>query len=83
MKLELELPDELISQDQEDLAADLRTYAICRARHRGDISTGRAARLLRLAYFDFLRVLPVFGFPTIELSAEELEQDLAALGRSA
>lgn len=67
----MDLPDEL--------ALKMRMYAVFAGWLRGEISTGRAARLLGLGRAAFLFVAARHGFASMDQSAEELHDDLAAL----
>jgi predicted HTH domain antitoxin len=79
MRIEVDLPDELAGRAPRELAQELRMYAVFAGWQRGDLSTGRAARLLGLGRAAFLLVAAKHGFPSMDQSAEELQDDLGAL----
>lgn len=67
--------------------ADVRRAATDRAREAailelyrlGQITSGRAARDLGMSRIDFLNLANRHGIPTIQTTADELEEELASL----
>lgn len=80
MKLVLELPDSLpdilhISKEQfleeAKLAMFLKLYELKR------VSSGVAARVLKISRIEFLFILKKYKIPIIDIEEEELLQDIA------
>jgi predicted HTH domain antitoxin len=68
---------ESANQPAEEAARELIVIELYR-QHR--ISSGKAAELLRTPRVDFLKRASELGIPYIDLSAEDLEQEIAEAG---
>ena len=76
----IELPEDVAGdRSSADLARDLRMYAVFESLCRGEISTGRAASLLGVTRPELLFIAAQHGVPSVNYSADELEEDLADL----
>ena len=80
----VDLPSELIGllgPTPAQAAAYLKQLALIDLVRRGEISSGKAAEVLGMPRWDFLRVLAEHKVPYLDLSEEELRQDVATASR--
>ena len=73
-------PDEILHSlnlSPDTFAQELRMAAAAKLYEIGRLSSGRAAVLAGIPRVTFLRRLSEFGVAAIDLSADELEHDLA------
>jgi predicted HTH domain antitoxin len=80
-ELRFEAPPELVTVLQElgdpDVAA--KECIVLELYRRGTISSGKAAELLGMDRFEFIRYSGRLGIPYFQLSAEELQEELQQL----
>ena len=80
--MHLELDDELVEvlrlleQPVERAARELMVLELYRRR---EISSGKAARLLGMGRFDFIRYSGELGIPFIDMTEEEWQAELRAI----
>ena len=80
--VQVDLPAALTADDigfRGNLAEDLRLLWIIDQVRRHRISAGRGAELAAIGKLDFLRLLGKHGVPAIDLTSEELDQELLLL----
>lgn len=63
----------------EALAEELRRLVVLDAVRRGEIGTGRGARLLGMGRIDFIDLCTQYQVPTIHYGPGELEAELASI----
>lgn len=68
---------ESLELSPENFTLELRMAAAAKLYQIGRLSSGRAAELAGIPDLVFLHRLADFGVPVIDLTREELEQDLA------
>lgn len=76
----LELEDDLtvlLQETNRPLAEAVRELMVLELYRRAAISSGKAAELLNMDRFDFIRHASKLGIPFYNLSEEELLEDLA------
>lgn len=79
MTITIEYPESILSalhMSQEDFAAEFRMLAAVKLFELGRISSGRAAELAGIPRVLFLQRVGDYGVPVIDLTPEELEQDI-------
>lgn len=84
VSLRVELPDELVrvlAPSSDEAAACLKRLALIDLFRQGRVSSGYAAETLGVSRSQFIDLLAEHGVPYIDLSAEELQQDLEAARR--
>lgn len=78
LKLDLELPDELFAQFQEDeIAAKAREALVMELLREHRLSQGKAADLLGVDRHQLFDLMSHYHVPVIDLTAEELKRELA------
>jgi predicted HTH domain antitoxin len=68
-----------IAKKKKDIPQRLRELSILELYRRKEISSGKAAELLGMQRFEFVRYASRLGIPFFDMSKEELERDLEAL----
>jgi len=68
-----------IATKKKDIPQRLRELSILELYRRKEISSGKAAELLGMQRFEFVRYASRLGIPFFDMSKEELERDLEAL----
>lgn len=68
-----------IAKKKKDIPQRLRELSILELYRRKEISSGKAAELLGMQRFEFVRYASRLGIPFFDMSKEELERDLKAL----
>ncbi len=79
MTITIEYPETILSAlhlSEEDFAAEFRMLAAVKLFELGRISSGRAAELAGIPRIVFLHRLADYGVSIINLTREELEQDI-------
>jgi predicted HTH domain antitoxin len=80
----VELDDELaalLEQIQQPLEKATREAAVLELYRRGIVSSGKAADLLGMQRFDFVRYADKLGIPFFRMSKEDWEAEKAAAER--
>jgi predicted HTH domain antitoxin len=79
-RFEVELPEEVLAgfgwQDRE-VPERLREALVMELLRRHVISQGKAAELLNMSRWDIFDVMSRYNVPAIDLTADELKQELA------
>ncbi len=75
----VELPDDLVELlgSAESLAVQARRALVLDLLRQGQVSQGKAARLLGITRYDILDLMAEYEIPSGPLTAEELERDVA------
>jgi hypothetical protein len=79
--LHIQVPDDvrvMLNRTPEELSSDLRLYAALMLFWLGKLSSGAAAELAGLPRVMFLDCCAAYGLPVSNLTASELQQELAA-----
>lgn len=79
--LAVELPESVVrklGRTTQDATRHLAELAIVELFRQGEVSSGWAARQLGIGKDDFIRLLARHGVPYIDLSEEELRQQVEA-----
>jgi predicted HTH domain antitoxin len=77
--LQIKLPDEILislKQRPEELSKQIRVAAAMKLYEMGKLSSGRAAQLAWMSRIGFLQALGDDGVSMLDLTEEDLEQDL-------
>ncbi|MBI5407993.1 MAG: UPF0175 family protein [Nitrospirae bacterium] len=78
-KIVLEIPDEILVSLKEtpyEFSKDILMLAAVKLYQMGKLSSGRAAQLAGIPRVSFLQSLAKYGVPVLELTKEELRQDI-------
>ncbi len=77
--VQVELPSEVLDDFGSAAAAaeHLRRFAVLDLVKRRKISRGKAAELLGVSYHDLLDLMAEWDIPAFDLTAEELDQEIA------
>ena len=67
-----------MARKRKDIPEKLKELSVLELYRRKDISSGKAAELLEMARFEFVRYASRLGIPFFDMSEEELEKDLEA-----
>jgi predicted HTH domain antitoxin len=70
-----------VAKKKKDIPKRLRELSILELYRRKEISSGKAAELLGMERFEFVRYASRLGIPFFDMSEEELERDLEAAKR--
>jgi predicted HTH domain antitoxin len=70
-----------VAKKRKDIPERLKELSILELYRRKDISSGKAAELLGMARFEFVRYASRLGIPFFDMSKEELERDVEAAKR--
>ncbi|MDQ3702752.1 MAG: UPF0175 family protein [Chloroflexota bacterium] len=79
LPVQVELPSEVLDDfgSAEAVAEHLRRFAVLDLVKRRKISRGKAAELLGVSYHDLLDLMAEWDIPAFDLTAEELDQEIA------
>lgn len=67
-----------VAKKNRDIPDRLKELSILELYRRKEISSGKAAELLGMERFEFVRYASRLGIPFFDMSEEELERDLEA-----
>ncbi len=67
-----------VAKKEKDIPAKIKELSILELYRRKEISSGKAAELLGMERFEFVRYASRLGIPYFDMSEEELERDLEA-----
>jgi len=70
-----------VAKKRKDIPERLKELSILELYRRKEISSGKAAELLGMERFEFVRYASRLGIPFFDMSKEELERDLDAAKR--
>lgn len=70
-----------VAKKKKDIPERLKELSILELYRRKEISSGKAAELLGMERFEFVRYASRLGIPFFDMSKEELESDLEAAKR--
>jgi len=65
-----------IAKKRKDIPEKLKELSILELYRRKDISSGKAAELLGMERFEFVRYASRLGIPFFDMSKEEMEKDI-------
>lgn len=80
--VELELDDAIVSvlhQQKQPLEASVLELIVLELYRRGEISSGKAAELLRVNRIDFIKNASQLGIPYFNITKEDLDAEVAEL----
>ena len=78
----VELDRELINllhQNQRSLAETLKEYVVLELYRRGEVSSGKAAELLAMGREEFIHYASRLGIPYLDMTDQELQEELLAV----
>ena len=80
-QITVDMPSDLVAAlgSPEDAAARLRQLAVLDLLKQHKISQGKACELLQLHRTDLWQMMAEFDIPVVDMTPEELDQDLATL----
>lgn len=81
-KLELSFPSEvldMLTSSYQQSADVIREAAVLELYREGKLSSGKAAEVLGMERFEFIRYAGTKGIPYIRLTPEELEEEVSLL----
>jgi len=67
-----------VAKKKKDVPERLKELSILELYRRKEISSGKAAELLDMERFEFVRYASRLGIPFLDMSKEELERDIEA-----
>ena len=67
-----------VAKKRKDIPERLKELSILELYRRKEISSGKAAELLGMKRFEFVRYASRLGIPFFDMSKEELERDFVA-----
>ena len=70
-----------VAKKKKDIPKRLKELSILELYRRKEISSGKAAEVLGMERFEFVRYASRLGIPFFDMSKEELERDLEAAKR--
>ncbi len=79
-RITIELDDDFLSfvaKRKKDIPRKLKELAVLELYRRKEISSGKAAQLLGMERFEFIRYASRLEIPFFDISKRELEQDVA------
>ncbi len=79
-QITIELDDDFLSfvaKRKKDIPRKLKELAVLELYRRKEISSGKAAQLLGMERFEFIRYASRLEIPFFDISKRELEQDVA------
>lgn len=83
MELTINIPEQAAGgRSREEMATELVRLAVLEAFRRGDVSSGRAAKLTGLTRLEFLQLAAARGLPTLNLDSEDFARELAEIASS-
>ena len=68
-----------VAKKKKDIPERLKELSILELYRRKEISSGKAAELLGMERFEFVRFASRLGIPFFDMSKEELQRDLEAV----
>lgn len=77
--IEVEFPEEIGLQTPDQFTQEVRLRAAAKLFEAGSISSGRAAVLAGMPRIEFLAQLDRLGVPALNLSPEQLDQEIASI----
>lgn len=80
----LQLDDELaalLAQDQQSVPDAAREMIVLELYRRGTVSSGKAAQLLGMGRYDFVRKASALGIPFFDMPAEEWDNEMKQISR--
>lgn len=80
--IEITLPSEMLdrlSTTYQDSADLIKEAAVLEIYREGKISSGKAAEILRMERFEFIKYAGMKGIPFIRITPEELEEEVKIL----
>lgn len=80
--IEITLPSEMLdrlSTTYQDSADLIKEAAVLELYREGKISSGKAAEILRMERFEFIKYAGMKGIPFIRITPEELEEEVKIL----
>lgn len=83
-KIELLFPSEvldMLSTTYQDNADVIKEAAVLELYREGRISSGKAAEILGMDRFEFIKYAGKKGIPFIRITPEELEEEVRLLGK--
>lgn len=83
-KIELSFPSEvldMLTTTYQDNAEVLKEAAVLELYREGRLSSGKAAEILGMDRFEFIRYAGKKGIPFIRITPEELEEEVKILGK--
>lgn len=81
-KVELSFPPEVLeslSTTYQDSSDAIKEAAVLELYREGKISSGKAAEILGMERFEFIRYAGMKGIPFIRTTSEELEEEVKSL----
>ena len=85
-QITIELDDDFLSfvaKRKKDIPRKLKELAVLELYRRKEISSGKAAQLLGMERFEFIRYASRLEIPFFDISKRELEQDVATARKAA
>ena len=64
-----------VAKKEKDIPAKIKELSILELYRRKEVSSGKAAELLGMERFEFVRYASRLGIPYFDMSEEELERD--------
>ena len=83
-KIELSFPSEvldMLSTTYQDNAEMIKEAAVLELYREGRLSSGKAAEILGMDRFEFIKYAGMKGIPFIRITPEELEEEATLLGK--
>ena len=85
-KILIKMPTDIIpifTKKEEELANKIKELAVIELFREGKISSGKAADILGMQRFEFIRYISRQGIPYCDMDKEELERDIfVAMGKA-
>ena len=85
-KILIKMPTDIIpifTKKEEELANKIKELAVIELFREGKISSGKAADILGMQRFEFIRYISRQGIPYFDMDKEELERDIfVAMGKA-
>ena len=78
-KILIKMPTDIIpifTKKEEELANKIKELAVIELFREGKISSGKAADILGMQRFEFIRYISRQGIPYFDMDKEELERDI-------
>jgi len=72
----------LVSKKKKDLPERIKELSVLELYRRNEISSGKAAKLLDMERFEFVKYSSRLGIPFFDISKEELRRDIESARRS-
>jgi len=84
VKVELSFPSELLSllsTTYRNASDTIKEAAVLELYREGQISSGKAAEILAMERFEFIRYAGMKGIPYIRMTPDELKEEVELLGK--